>query len=388
MIPPPPCPLVPVNNNNNRNALAVTRTSPQTLQITTNTPTGTTWTFDLARGCLVSWRRGNDATNILAGPPTFEIYRALTNNDAGGDDPNGTPGSQGRQWRDARVHLAHDHPSLQQDRDAQQPWEQERTADGTDVVEITAISRLAPPVLGWGIDITSTYRFMANSNSNSNSSSSGGDDDNPSDALYIRIQAKASGPWVPPNIPRFGLVMNLRGCHSVSWFGRGPGESYRDKKESQLVGTYSSTIDGLFTNYEVPQDNGNRSDVRWVEFRSAATADDTADVGTGVPQTDDGPRKEGRPHGNVHRRLLRASFGDLDGASFSAGRYTTRELDEARHPFELDRLARQRKEGGEDIVEVHLDWVHHGLGTGSCGPQTLPEYRLDQKEFNFEIVLD
>lgn len=219
-------------------------------------------------------------------------------------------------------------------------------------------------VLGWGIDVTTTYRFMANTSS----APIAGSDSH--DAVRIRVQAKGSGPWFPPSLPRFGLATSLRGCEGVRWFGRGPGESYRDKKEAQLVGTYEKKVEELFTDYEVPQDNGNRTDVRWVEFRGAQRS------------------AEGRS-GCHKARLLRARFGGMEGASFSASRYTAAELDEARHPFELRSLAKEREDrNGGQVTWVHLDWVHHGLGTGSCGPETRPEYGLYQKDFDFEVLLD
>lgn len=359
---------------NHQPSIAVAQPLPHVLHISTNTPSRTAWTFDLLRGHLTSWTRKKDPLNILATPLRFDLYRALTNNDAGGDDPTGVPGSQGRQWRDARVHLAREHPSMQDGQFSR--WEQKRLPNGTDIVEVTVTSRIAPPVLGWGIDVTSTYRFLANSTI---PITADGNDGGSHDSLHIHVRAKASGPWLPSNFPRFGLTTSLRKCYSAKWFGRGPDESYRDKKESQLIGTYSRTIDDLFTNYEVPQENGNRTDVRWVEFRGE-------EVGTGLTDAEDGGLGAG--HGKPYR-LLRARFGDLDGASFSASKYTTRELDAARHPFELEGLARERREAEDiDTTVVHLDWVHHGLGTGSCGPETLPQYSLSQKEFDFEIILD
>ena len=139
---------------------------------------------------------------------------------------------------------------------------------------------------------------------------------------------------------------------SVRWWGRGPGESYRDKKLSQAFGNWEATVDELWTDYEFPQDNGNRTDVRWVEF----------------------VRGEGR--------ILRARFGDTDGASFSAMHYTTEDIDDCTHPFEL----RKRK---KEATIVRLDWMHHGLGTASCGPPTLPQYQLcANQEFDAEILLD
>lgn len=431
----------PLSLWNHQPALSVAHPLPHVLHITTSTPSHTAWTFDLLLGQLTSWTRSQDPTNILATPLTFDIYRALTNNDAGGDDPAGAPGSQGRQWRDARVHLAHAHSSAL-DGQASAHWEHKHMQDGTDVVEVTVHSRIAPPVLSWGIDVTSTYRFMANSkNSIINDDVVGGSSH---DALHIHVQAKASGPWLPPTLPRFGLTTRLRDCHAATWFGRGPGESYRDKKASQLLGTYTRAMDdGLFTHYEVPQENGNRTDVRWVAFfgrkSGEATTTTTEEGGEGEGGIESPPglrtgleqleqlviveqqrgglvqgaegaaqgkleaKKEKKPPCRRHASasasanasasplLLRAWFGDLAGASFSAGRYTTRELDAARHPFELENLLASRGEGGGSgttTAVVHLDWVHHGLGTGSCGPETLPQYSLSQKEFDFDIILD
>lgn len=128
-------------------ALTASQITPGIIQIDSNTPTVTSWTFDLSQGHLTSWTRGHAPVNILASPLSFGIYRALTNNDAAGDDPNGSPGSQGREWRDARVHLARDHSVINhQTPNADCQWKKSRTADGTDVVELQVKTRIAPPV--------------------------------------------------------------------------------------------------------------------------------------------------------------------------------------------------------------------------------------------------
>ncbi|KAL1888647.1 hypothetical protein Sste5346_009439 [Sporothrix stenoceras] len=65
---------------------------------------------------------------------------------------------------------------------------------------------------------------------------------------------------------QFGLKLGLAGVDKVKWSGRGPGESYRDKKLSQRFGNWTLPVDDLFVDYEYPQDNGNRTGVQWVEF--------------------------------------------------------------------------------------------------------------------------
>ena len=127
----------------------------------------------------------------------------------------------------------------------------------------------------------------------------------------------------------------------------------------------------MVTSYEFPQENGNRTDVRWVELLGEKERErlmPTSTPGDGVVE---GPR-----------RLLRARYGDFEGASFSVLPWGAEELEEAKHPYELEGRRRKGR-------VVHLDWMHHGLGTGSCGPETLPEYTLEAgREYEVEVVLD
>jgi beta-galactosidase len=306
---------------------------------------GSSWKFDLAHGTLISWqRRHKDSNtlspNILTSPLVFDIYRAQTDNDRGC--------AFGRNWLDRCLHQAKQHP-------ISTSWQ--KHPDGSSV-EITAKSRIAPPALNWSLEITATYHFTRQNH------------------MHIRARAKPTGELLPRAWGRLGLVTALKGCGRVAWYGRGPGEAYRDRKLSQRVGNWEVDVGELATRYEFPQENGNRTDVRWVEFFGRMQMEETGPA-----------RDDGRPSGNGYSdddgvRLLRARYGDFEGASFSALPYAARDLDEAGHPFELDERERR------DVV-VHLDWMHHGLGTGSCGPETLPEYTLDAgREYEVEVVLD
>lgn len=194
-------------------------------------------------------------------------------------------------------------------------------------------ARIAPPVLEWSVDCTFTYTFTDKH-------------------LSIKVKGKLRGDSVPSTFARIGLTLGLNGVESASWFGRGPGESYRDKKLSQKLGNYSLSVDELFTDYEFPQETANRTDTRWVSL--------------------DG--KDGK-------KLLKASFGELEEASFTALHYTASDIDAAKHPYEL-----HKKKKDETIVR--LDWAHHGLGTGACGPATLPDYQLKAGGFEYEVLLE
>jgi len=280
---------------------------------------GTTFGFDTTEGTLATLTHANKPKfNLITVPFSLDFYRALTDNDRGG--------RFGQQWLDARLHQTRSHFT--------QMHIDETDAGCTVVVK----SRVAPPVLAWSVDTTTTYTIT-------------------SEHCSVRVQARPRGLLLPETFARFGLTFGLRNIRIVEWFGRGPQESYVDKKHSQLINTWGWTVDAIFHEYEFPQDSGNRTDVRWVELREGW-----------------GGEEEGR--------ILRARFGDHDGASFSVMPYTTKDVDECTHPHEL--RARKR----DDHI-VRLDWFHHGLGTGSCGPATLPKYQLKtDREFDVELLLD
>ena len=204
-------------------------------------------------------------------------------------------------------------------------------------LSIVVTQRVAPPVLSWSIDCTLTYRFTS------------------SGALHIHVSGRPKGENLPRTLPRIGLVMELPPqWQGATWFGRGPGESYVDSKFSQPVGLYAvPSIADLWVDYEVPQESSNRTDTRWLELR------------------------------NGEARFL-AQFVAKDGGlalfDWQAAHYRMRDVAGAGHPFELRRLRR------EEVV-LRLDYRHHGLGSGSCGPRTLDEYALLTEDFEFEVLL-
>lgn len=309
---PRPAPLSFIRNFlTPKSPLPHVKATPSSLEI--RSPSGhTTWQFSLSLGLLTGWsRRGERLPNILSEPPTLGFYRALTDNDRGG---------HGREWLDRRLHQASNHHR-------QTTW---RKTEGG--LEVTVTGRFAPPVLAWGMDTTIVYLFTG-------------------DFVDIRVKATPDPKSIrlPSTFARVGLTLGLHDIGEVSWWGRGPGESYRDSKQAQLFGRWSRKVDDLWTDYEYPQDSGNRTDVRSVTF---------------------GDKK------------LTARFGAPEGASFSASHYSTKDIDECTHPYELHQKRRK------DTV-VRLDWAHHGLGTGSCGPWTRSEYQLrSSQEFDFQIILD
>jgi beta-galactosidase len=73
-----------------------------------------------------------------------------------------------------------------------------------------------------------------------------------------------------PMLPRVGMQMAMpAGFEQVAWFGPGPEETYADRNEAR-VGRYGGTVDGQWTEYSKPQENGNKVDVRWIALTNKA----------------------------------------------------------------------------------------------------------------------
>ncbi len=166
------------------------------------------------------------------------------------------------------------------------------------------------------------------------------------DGLLLTVEVVPEGEWALP-LPRLGLRLALpAGLDRLKWFGRGPGEAYRDTRRAARVGRFARSVDELQTPYVHPQENGNRTEVRWATLTDAAGA---------------GLRVEGRPHIEV-----------------TARRWTSEDLAAATHTPEL--VPRDR-------VWINLDHAQQGIGTASCGPGVLPQHRLEAVPTTFVLRL-
>ena len=146
-----------------------------------------------------------------------------------------------------------------------------------------------------------------------------------------------------PELPRVGVTLTMPPrFEQLEWLGRGPHESYCDRKAGAPVGLYRGTVTGQYVPYIMPQEHGNKTDVRWLLL--------TDNAGAG---------------------LLFVAAGLME---CSASHFTADDLYRAYHTNELT----PRKE-----VIVNLDYRQRGLGTGSCGPDTLPQYRLQPGVYRF-----
>jgi beta-galactosidase len=153
-----------------------------------------------------------------------------------------------------------------------------------------------------------------------------------------------------PELPRVGMRVLIPGeFRSVEWYGRGPHETYWDRRTGAAVGLYRSTVDELWTPYVEPQETGNRTDVRWVSFTNASGA---------------GLRAVGLPE-----------------LYFSAWPFAASELERAKHSAEIQ----MSKE-----ITVNLDYRQMGVGgDDSWGAQPHAEYRLPaDKTYQYSFRLE
>lgn len=142
-------------------------------------------------------------------------------------------------------------------------------------------------------------------------------------------------------LPRVGLTFRVPEalCSTVEYLGRGPVETYADRKSNGRIGRYTTTPQADFHYYVVPQATGNHTDVRWVE---------------------------------LGRDLTVCA---VEPFQFSATPYSDADIDSAKHIYDLT---------DDGLVTVHIDVAQTGVGTATCGPNdVLPKYRPAVRPYDF-----
>ena len=236
--------------------------------------------------------------------PRLDVWRAPTDNDAKGDSPLAAT------WRSVGLH---------------------RMRHRIDAVDADAgglLVRTRVAAAATDLGLVTTYRWAVDGT-----------------GLRLTAHVRPEGEWPCP-LPRLGLRMALPSTlDTVEWLGQGPGEAYPDSRRAARFGRFHSTVDALQTPYVMPQENGNRTGVRWLTL--------TDPTGAGL-------RCAGLP-----------------ALDFTARRWTTEDLDAARHTDDL--VAR-------DHIYLNLDHAQHGLGSAACGPGVLPAYELRAAPTEFAVT--
>lgn len=205
-------------------------------------------------------------------------------------------------------------------------------------IAVTTKGWLGAAVMPWGLVFELSYHIMA--------AQSGF-------KINVKLKIDPKG-YFPPNIPRIGLDFVLPRHHiqSVDWLGRGPGESYSDSKSGLKMGVFSSNVSDLFTNYSVPQENGNRSDIMWLKAKGKNDSRSCFGAYTLNPNA-----------------LL----------NFNVSLWNSEQLSIADHPCELPNPGKE--------IYFRIDFKVHGLGSATAGPRTQKKYSCNLESFQGSFCL-
>jgi beta-galactosidase len=166
----------------------------------------------------------------------------------------------------------------------------------------------------------------------------------------VVIAVELNIPENAPNVPRIGLQFQIdKSLQELTWYGRGPQENYQDRKTSSAIGIYHSTVTNWITHYVRPQENGNRCDVRWINFRNLS--------GKGI-----------QFYANADNPL-----------SVSAWPYTQDALEKTAHDFDLKL---------HDQLVVNIDHLQMGVGgDNSWGLPVMDKYQIKPGKYSFGFTL-
>jgi beta-galactosidase len=146
---------------------------------------------------------------------------------------------------------------------------------------------------------------------------------------------------------RVGLTFRMKdeSCGDFTYLGRGPVETYADRKSCGLIDVFKSSPSKEFHYYVLPEATGNHTDTRWLSINGAGMK-----ISTSLP-----------------------SF------QFSITPYTDTNIDFAQH---VNQLVDDGK------VTVHLDAEQQGVGTATCGPGVLPKYCVPVRNYDFSFYFN
>ena len=154
-----------------------------------------------------------------------------------------------------------------------------------------------------------------------------------------------NGKLEPEFLPRIGIKMKTnKELQNTTWYGMGPGESYPDSMAASKMGVYKNTVDGMHTDYVFPQENGHRENVKWFALSDGENT------------------------------LLCQNKNPL---GLNIANYTDESIENAKHPFEIEM---------DKDVNIHLDYLHSGLGSNSCGEEQLEEYKVKRQDFHMSFA--
>ncbi len=166
-----------------------------------------------------------------------------------------------------------------------------------------------------------------------------------------------------PELVRMGINLHMpRAYDQMAWFGRGPHESYWDRKTSAMVGAYSGTVAEQYWAYLRPQENGNKTDVRWMSI--------TNKEGSGLLFIG---------HDLINVTAQHLIMEDLESSERTDGRHREGVRPVSRHITDVK---------FRDLTSVNIDYKQMGVGgDDSWGAKTHPEYRLTKDSYTYSFII-
>lgn len=260
--------------------------------------------FDPFRGTLSHWEA--NGLPLLEEGPILNLWRSPTDND---------------------VHIAKEWRLAQLDKLQQRVESVVLDDSNLKAVRVVVKAGLGSPFLPPAVGCEYVYTVLGNGE--------------------VHLDVKVTPLRELPILPRVGILMQCPGeLEQMAWYGRGPHESYIDRKESASVGVYRGKVEDQYVPYIMPQENGNKSDVRWASLTNMR--------GMGLLIL-------GTPLINVNAQL-----------------FTPGDLTDAMHTTELE---------PRETIVLSLDYAQNGLGSNSCGPGPLEKYLLKPSPVQFSLRL-
>ncbi len=280
-------------------------------------------TFDNSKGVMTQYRYAN--TELIKNGPIPGFWRAPTDNDFGNNLP-----IRSRIWRSAGENRVVTKAGVQN--------------AGTGLLKVSFTFDLVDPDNNKIGDYSSVYVVKGNGEVEVDNSFS--------------MAAKDL-----PEIPRMGMTLIMpREFDQITWLGRGPQESYQDRKTGAFVDLYSGSVADQYYPYIRPQENGNKTDVRWVSI--------TNDSGLGL-------RFTGKQllEVSAHHNLLE----DFESPRRTDGRLPKGETPVQRHTVDVQ---------PRDLTSVDIDLFQMGVGGDtSWGAWTHEQYRLTKKAYRYGFTI-
>ena len=274
--------------------------------------------FNTKQGQLVSWKNNN--IEQLQAPAQINLWRASTDNDFGNSMVRKLRG-----WRDVHSNM-------------------EVTSINVKKIDKNNIKvKFEYKLKSYKVKAKLTQSFAINGNGVVTMTQS------------INIIGNKT-----PDMPRFGWNLILKKDYEkLKWFGRGPYENYWDRKSASFVGNYTSTVTDQYVDYIRPQENGHKTDVRWMELSN----------GNSTLKVIGNPEFEFNVHHNMYNAFESAYRKGAKRNSKVENRHTSDVVP-------------------ENLTSLQLDYKQMGVGgDDSWGAKTHPEYTLNEKSYSFTVTM-